>query len=112
MERNQQGEERRAADENRVGTIASRYRVSQQDVMQWIEQGFKMNGPSGGRMVTGPGGPTDDAIPAVIDGQEPAALSSGEFVLPAAAVAGAGDGDPEKGAAALQELSERLAAGM
>lgn len=36
--------------------------------------------------VRGPGGPTDDAVPALVDGQEPAALSSGEFVIKAAAV--------------------------
>lgn len=77
-----------------------------------VKQGFKMNGPAGGRRVTGPGGPTDDAIPAMIDGHAPAALSDGEYVFPAAAVAGAGGGDPDKGAEALQELSERLAAGM
>jgi hypothetical protein len=36
--------------------------------------------------IQGPGGPTDDAIPAEIDGQQPAALSSGEFVVNADAV--------------------------
>src|SRR5688572_23262729 len=43
MDRNQLDEERRAAEANRVGTIATRYRVSQQDVSQWIEQGFTVN---------------------------------------------------------------------
>lgn len=63
-----------------------------------------------GRMVVGPGGPTDDAIPAVIDDTQPAKLSSGEFVVPAGAVAGAGDGDPVAGAEKLQQLSEALSA--
>lgn len=44
-------------------------------------QGFRDGGP-----VAGPGGPTDDAVPAVIDGKQPAALSSGEFVVKADAV--------------------------
>lgn len=76
-----------------------------------VAAGMKMNGGASGRMVRGPGTGTSDSIPALINGTEPAALSDGEYVLPAAAVAGAGDGDPEKGAAALTELSERLAAG-
>lgn len=61
------------------------------------------------RFIEGPGGPTDDAIPAVIDGEQPAALSDGEFVINAAAVRGAGDGDKNKGAAKLEQLSEMLA---
>lgn len=36
-----------------------------------------------GRKVLGPGTGTSDSIPAVIDGHRPAALSSGEFVIPA-----------------------------
>lgn len=72
-----------------------------------VAQGMKIR-PTGGRMVVGPGGPTDDAIPAVIDGTQPAALSSGEFVLPADAVAAAGNGDPVAGAEQLQQLSEAL----
>lgn len=36
-----------------------------------------------GRKLLGPGTETSDSIPAVIDGQRPAALSSGEFVIPA-----------------------------
>jgi hypothetical protein len=71
-----------------------------------VKAGMKMN-PSG-RRISGPGGPKDDAIPAVIDGVTPAALSDGEFVMPVSAVEGAGGGDPDRGAEALQELSERL----
>jgi hypothetical protein len=74
-----------------------------------VKAGMKMNS-GGGRMVSGPGGPKDDAIPAVIDGVAPAALSDGEYVLTAEAVRGAGNGDPERGAQALDELSQRLAA--
>ena len=42
--------------------------------------------PVAGRQVLGAGGPTSDSIPAVIDGQRPAALSSGEYVFPTEAV--------------------------
>jgi hypothetical protein len=45
-----------------------------------------------GRRISGPGGPKDDAIPAVIDGVTPAALSDGEFVMPVSVTVGA-DGD-------------------
>jgi hypothetical protein len=73
--------------------------------------GYRMRaGREGARQITGPGGPTDDAVPAVIDGKHPAKLSSGEVVIPVSAVEGAGDGDPRVGAQRLQELSARLAA--
>ena len=62
-----------------------------------------------GRMVRGPGGPKDDMVPAVVDGEQPVALSNGEYIVPADAVAAAGDGDPMRGAEMLTELSERLA---
>ena len=38
------------------------------------------------RPISGPGTGTSDSIPAVINGQHPAALSAGEFVIPAAVV--------------------------
>lgn len=62
------------------------------------------------RLVEGPGTETSDSIPAMIDGEQPAALSDGEVVIPADAVRGAGDGDREKGAAQLMALSDMLAA--
>ena len=39
--------------------------------------------PVAGRQVAGPGTGTSDSIPAVVDGQSQAALSTGEFVIPA-----------------------------
>lgn len=62
------------------------------------------------RLVRGPGGPTDDAVPAQTDSGEQVRLSNGEFIMPVAAVAGMGDGDHKLGAERLQQLSERLAA--
>jgi hypothetical protein len=61
------------------------------------------------RVVEGPGGPTDDAVPAMIDGVQPAALSAGEVVIPADAVEAVGGGDPYEGADRLMALSEQLA---
>lgn len=58
-----------------------------------------------GGEVVGSGGPTADAVPAVIDGQHPARLSSGEYVIPVAAVEGIGAGDHKLGAERLAALS-------
>ena len=47
------------------------------------------------------GGPTDgmaDQVPAIIDNNQPAALSDGEYVVPADAVAHLGNGNSEAGA--------------
>lgn len=45
-----------------------------------------------------------DSIPAMIDGQQPAALSEGEFVVPADAVSGLGNGSTDAGAQQLQGM--------
>lgn len=70
-----------------------------------VKDGMKANG---GRLIEGPGGPKDDAVPAVVTDKagrkRPAALSDGEFVFPVEAVEGAG------GPEALQQLSDMLAA--
>jgi hypothetical protein len=73
-----------------------------------VKSGMKMRGPRGPRLVEGPGTETSDSIPAVIDGNQPAALSDGEVVIPAAAVRAAGDGDRERGAEQLMALSDML----
>ena len=75
-----------------------------------VRAGYRMRAGLPARQVVGPGGPTDDAVPAVIDGVHPAKLSSGEVVMPVDAVQGAGDGDPKVGADRLMALSKRLAA--
>ena len=63
------------------------------------------------RLVLGHGGPTSDNIPANIDGVQEARLSNGEFVMTAAAVKNAGDGDMQKGAERLMHLNEMLSYG-
>lgn len=78
-------------------------------LVEQVRRGMKMRQrTTPGRQVFGPGGPTDDGIPALIDGQQPAALSSGEFVMPVAAVEGAGGGDVMAGARELEALSQSL----
>jgi hypothetical protein len=45
-----------------------------------------------------------DSIPAMVDGQQPAALSEGEYVVPADAVSGMGNGSTEAGARRLDDI--------
>ena len=57
------------------------------------------------------GGPTDgmaDLIPATIDGTQPAALSDGEFVIPADVVSHLGNGNSEAGAEQLYSMMDRV----
>lgn len=75
-----------------------------------VSKGLRMRGDNA-RLVRGPGGPKDDAIPARINGVQEARLSDGEFVMTADAVRNAGDGDPRVGADRLMELNEMLAKG-
>jgi hypothetical protein len=57
------------------------------------------------------GGPTDgmaDKVPATIDGKQPAALSDGEFVIPADVVSHLGNGNSDSGAQNLYSMMERV----
>jgi hypothetical protein len=57
--------------------------------------------------VRGKGGGLADLVPASVQG-EPAALSEGEFVVPADVVAMLGDGSSEAGARVLQGLVDKI----
>jgi hypothetical protein len=57
------------------------------------------------------GGPTDgmaDQIPATIDNRQPAALSDGEFVIPADVVSHLGNGNSDAGAKQLYGMMDRI----
>ena len=57
------------------------------------------------------GGATDgmaDEIPASINGKQPAALSDGEFVVPADVVSGLGNGNSDAGAKVLYSMMDRV----
>lgn len=56
----------------------------------------------------GTGGGLADMIPATIDGEQPAALSEGEFVFPADVVSMLGDGSSDAGARILNRLMEEI----
>jgi hypothetical protein len=61
-----------------------------------------------GGLTEGPGDGMSDDIPATIDGAEPAALSDGEFVIPADVVSGLGDGSTDAGASKLYNMIDKI----
>lgn len=60
------------------------------------------------RMVDGPGDGLSDDVPAIIDGQQPAALSTDEFVVPADVVSKLGNGSSKAGARKLHDMMDRV----
>lgn len=84
---------------------------------QGVRRGYAKGGYTdseykGGRLLSGPGTGVSDSIPAVINhdsgAQQPAKLSNGEFVIPAAAVLKLGDGDKNTGSEKLYAMLDRL----
>jgi hypothetical protein len=73
-----------------------------------VKQGLTMR-PRKGRLIVGQGGAKSDGVPARVNNTHEAKLSTGEFVMPADAVHGAGNGDPALGAQRLQQLASQLA---
>lgn len=67
-----------------------------------------MSGWAEGGYVPGKSGGMDDDVPAIIDGKQPARLSSGEFVFDAATVAALGDGNNAAGAKKLEGLRKAI----
>jgi len=62
----------------------------------------------GGKIAIGPGGGLDDLIPTSINGRRAAALSDGEFVIPADVVSMMGDGSSNAGARRLYDLVRQI----
>ena len=62
----------------------------------------------GGKIAVGPGGGLDDLIPTSINGKRAAALSDGEFVIPADVVSMMGDGSSNAGARRLYDLVRQI----
>lgn len=69
------------------------------DLVQRVKGGGQDNGP-----VQGPGDGLSDQVPATVDGQQPASLSNGEFVVPADVVSGIGNGSTNAGAERLKQM--------
>jgi len=62
----------------------------------------------GGYLETGMGDGMSDNIPSSIDGEQPAALSENEFVVPADVVSGLGNGSSDAGAEQLYAMMDRV----
>jgi len=75
-------------------------------------QGFNMGGiaqlAKGGRYLSGKTDGMTDELPANIDGKQQAALSHGEFVIPADVVSHLGNGNSEAGADKLYQMMARI----
>lgn len=59
-------------------------------------------------VVQGPGDGLSDDVPAVIDGVQPAALSTDEFIVPADVVSKLGNGSSSAGAKKLHDMMDRV----
>lgn len=71
--------------------------------------GYQMGGEvANPRFLRGEGDGMSDGIPALIDGEQPAALADGEFVVPADVVSALGNGSSEAGARRLHEMMQRV----
>ena len=61
-----------------------------------------------GRSITGSTDGMADDVPAVIEGEQPAALSDGEFVIPADVVSHLGNGNTDAGVKVLEDMMDRV----
>jgi len=89
----------------------SMYNANTQGVLPDL-MGFARGGviplPGGGKIAKGPGGGLDDLIPTSIDGRRAAALSDGEFVIPADVVSMMGDGSTNAGSKRLYDMVRQV----
>lgn len=65
-------------------------------------------GTMAGRYIKGSSDGVTDSLSATIDGQQPARLSHGEYVVDAHTVSALGNGNSEAGAAKLKQMQERV----
>lgn len=74
-----------------------------EQVLQSVVPGAQTQG-----MIRGQGGGMDDEVMGMIGNNQPVAVSPGEYIVPADAVSGMGDGSSDAGAAKLDELVENV----
>jgi hypothetical protein len=107
-------EQARGASFTEKGPVTSTRRAYQGSTYKPAAQGGLMTLAGGGMTAKQPfylGGPTDgmaDEVPAHIDNKRPAALSDGEFVIPADVVSHLGNGNSNAGASRLYEMMDRV----
>ena len=76
----------------------------------YAQGGLAGLGYAKGRLLDGPGDGVSDSIPATIDGNQPAALADGEYVIPARIVSELGNGSTKAGAKQLDAMMKRIQA--
>lgn len=82
------------------------------EAMMKLNNGYRGYAEGGiasmGRHLKGDGDGLSDSIPAVIDGKQPAALATDEFVVPADVVSQLGNGSSDAGAKQLHAMMDRI----
>ena len=81
--------------------------ASQYGIAALMRGGLTKNKPVEGYL-DGPGDGMSDSIKATIDGQQPARLADGEFVIPADVVSHLGNGSSKAGAKVLYAMMDRI----
>lgn len=76
--------------------------------VKYAEGGSVIELQGGGKIAIGPGGGLDDLIPTSINGRRAAALSDGEFVIPADVVSMLGDGSSNAGSRRLYDIVRQI----
>jgi hypothetical protein len=97
----------RALYESRQDLEDRQSSVSTEEPMAFA-QGGVIPLAGGGKIAVGPGGGLDDLIPTSINGRRAAALSDGEFVIPADVVSMMGDGSSNAGSRRLYDLVRQV----
>jgi hypothetical protein len=78
--------------------------------VRYAEGGISALTPDDGKMLNGNGDGVSDDIPAMIEGEQEAALSDGEFIVPARIVSELGNGSSDAGAKKLYAMIDRIQA--
>lgn len=78
--------------------------------VRYAEGGISQLTPDSGKMLNGNGDGVSDDIPAMIEGEQEAALSDGEFIVPARIVSELGNGSSDAGAKKLYAMIDRIQA--
>ena len=90
------------------GGLDSNYDIDIAGNFRRKAQGGMIRGYAEGGYLQGPGDGMSDDIPATINGDEPAALADGEFVVPADVVSHIGNGSSEAGSKQLYAMMDRI----
>jgi len=78
--------------------------------VRYAEGGISALTPDDGKMLNGDGDGVSDDIPAMIEGEQQAALSDGEFIIPARIVSELGNGSSDAGAKKLYNMIDKIQA--